>query len=69
MIGQPQVWVGLYFHSDSDSTGGYIEGAYVDDIVVRKCVSGGCPTESIGISASDRSGLYTIPVVKSLDLP
>ena len=69
MIGQPQVWVGLYFHSDSDSTGEYIEGAYVDDILVRKCVGGGCPTGTSGISAADLSQLITFPALKSLQQP
>lgn len=68
MIGEYQVWVGLWFHSDG---GGdiYAEGAYVDDILVRKCVGGGCPVGASGISGPEDSRLYTFPAVKSLDQP
>jgi hypothetical protein len=67
MLGESQVWVGFLFHSDGSVVS--TEGAYVDDILVRKCVGVGCPAESAGISVSDRTGLYTIPVVKSLQQP
>jgi hypothetical protein len=67
MIGQSQVWVGLYFHSDS--SGVLATGAYVDDILVRKCVGGGCPVSASGISVPEGSGLYTFTATKSLDQP
>lgn len=35
--GQPQVWVGIRFLSDWDTV--YPEGAYVDDILIRKNTS------------------------------
>lgn len=38
LLGQPQVWIALIF--DSDENQEYAEGAYVDDIVLRKHVSG-----------------------------
>jgi hypothetical protein len=69
MIGQHEVWVGLYFHSDSISTSDPSEGAYVDDILVRKCVGGSCPADTSRISAVKFSQLNTFPAVKSLDLP
>ncbi len=41
MLGQPQVWIALRF--TSDEAGNAPEGAYVDDVVIRKCVGGTCP--------------------------
>lgn len=38
LMGQPQVWVGLLFASDVSNT--YLEGAYVDNVVLRKYVPG-----------------------------
>jgi hypothetical protein len=42
LLGRPNVWVRLRFRSDPSET--YAEGAYVDNIVLRKCLSGTCPT-------------------------
>ena len=39
LMGQPNVWVALYFSSDSSTTRS--EGGYVDNIVLRKYVSAG----------------------------
>jgi len=66
MIGESEVWVGLWFHSDATVV--YAEGAYVDDILLRKCVGGGCPADS-GVTGSASSGLYTFPATKSLYQP
>ena len=42
LLGQPNVWIGIVFYSDSSTT--FAEGGYVDDIVLRKCPSGAtCP--------------------------
>jgi Zn-dependent metalloprotease len=42
LLGQPNVWIRLRFRSDSSVT--YPEGAYVDNIVLRRCPSGAtCP--------------------------
>ncbi len=41
MLGKPQVWVALNFVSNG--TANFPEGAYVDDVTVRKCVGGICP--------------------------
>ena len=42
LLGQPSVWIALVFYSDSSTN--YAEGGYVDNIVLRKCPSGGtCP--------------------------
>jgi hypothetical protein len=56
MRGQPQVWIALNFVSDGSIS--YPGGAYVDDVVVRKCVGGTCP-ESSGstpLPAAGRAG-------------
>ena len=37
VLGRSQVWVTIYFKSDASNT--LPEGVYVDDIVLRKCVS------------------------------
>jgi hypothetical protein len=39
-LGQPQVWIGFQFFSDSIIT--YSNGAFIDSVVVRKCVSHPC---------------------------
>ena len=45
LMGQPNVWIRLRFYSDYSNT--YAEGGYVDDVVLRKCPSGGtCLTAS-----------------------
>jgi len=36
----PRVWIALVFHSNGSIN--LAEGAYVDDILIRKCVGGGC---------------------------
>ncbi len=38
LMGQPQVWIALTF--SSDAIWNYPEGAYIDDILLRKCTSG-----------------------------
>jgi uncharacterized repeat protein (TIGR01451 family) len=40
LVGQANVWVALYF--DSNASINMSEGGYVDDIVLRKCVTGPC---------------------------
>jgi len=39
-LGQPQVWIGFQFFSDGSIT--YSNGAFIDSVVVRKCVSHPC---------------------------
>jgi hypothetical protein len=42
LVGQPNVWVAITFTSDPAVN--YAEGGYVDNIVLRKCPTGGnCP--------------------------
>jgi hypothetical protein len=45
LLGQPNVWVAIEFVSDASTT--YPEGAYVDNVVLRKCPAGAtCPAAS-----------------------
>ena len=51
--GQPQVWVAIIFISDFSTN--YAEGAYVDNIVLRRCMETTCPglnTISLGAGES-----------------
>lgn len=41
LAGQPRVWIGFYFGTDQDTN--YPEGAYVDNIVLRKSAIGSAP--------------------------
>lgn len=46
LLGQPQVWVALGFYSDDAVP--YAEGAYVDNVVLRRCPQGAtCPADSM----------------------
>ena len=45
LLGQPQVWMAIRFVADETVSKG--EGAYVDDIVVRKCIGQTCPQYSL----------------------
>lgn len=45
LLGQPKVWVALWFESDSSMN--YAEGGYVDNVVLRRCPPGAtCPANS-----------------------
>lgn len=44
MLGRPEVWIAFEFASDGSIHSP--EGAYVDDVVVRKCIDGACPRPS-----------------------
>jgi hypothetical protein len=41
LVGHHQVWVAIVFISDDSVT--YPGGAYVDDLLIRKCMFGACP--------------------------
>lgn len=54
--GQSNVWVALIFLSDGSIN--YPEGAYVDNIVLRKCTSASCPgASSAALSANNGQGV------------
>lgn len=44
-LGQSNVWIALNFYSDASDV--LAEGGYVDNIVLRKCTSTGCPTAAV----------------------
>ena len=45
MLGRPQVWIAFRF--TSYGSGSQAEGAYVDDVEVRKCVGGTCTPSDV----------------------
>ena len=51
LCGQPQVWIGFTFYSDETIT--YLEGAYLDDIVLRKMIGEPAPPTSTPIPTPD----------------
>lgn len=61
LMGQPAVWVALVFESDESVA--FSEGAYVDNIVLRKCTTSSCPTAS---NIAPDSGHSDRPAVKIL---
>jgi TolB protein len=65
LLGQPKVWVALVFSSDAGTN--YAEGGYVDNIVLRKCPTGGtCPAGSAPMRrGEDRISEY---LVRGVDL-
>lgn len=67
LTGQPNVWVALWFQSDS--TNNNPEGVFVDDILLQKCTSGGCSGSSPDLPDSNHTRIINFPAVKSLDLP
>jgi len=52
LLGQPNVWIAFRFYSDASTNAA--EGAYLDDIVLRKCPIGvTCPVSSVVMPARD----------------
>jgi len=51
LMGRSQVWIAFNFYSDS--TINYSEGAYVDNIILRKCMASSCP---VGAVANSNTG-------------
>ncbi|MCX7839851.1 MAG: immune inhibitor A, partial [Anaerolineae bacterium] len=64
LLGQPNVWVAIVFFSD-DSVN-YPEGGYVDNVVLRKCPSGTCPTSA---SQALPSGARIVEFPMQMTLP
>ena len=66
LMGQSQVWVALVFSSNGSIA--YPEGAYVDDVVVRRCYQGPCSSD--GSSALDAfPGMRQAPAERQLHWP
>jgi len=51
LLGQAEVWIALEFTTDSVNT--KPEGGYVDDVVLRVCPGGTCPTLAAAQAPSD----------------
>ena len=64
--GRPQVWVAVQFYTDYSIT--YSEGAYLDNLLVRKCTSGSCPTQTMEEIGPD-ARLIDIPFALTADDP
>ncbi len=63
LTGEPAVWVALIFQSDSSL---YLpEGVHVDDILLRKCTTGGCTLSAREPDVPNR--LEVIPAQKSFE--
>lgn len=71
LLGRPQVWVELWFFSDASVN--YPEGAYVDNIILRKCpegatcLPGGLPVLPVGSRIVEFSSQKEQGMLKSLD--
>lgn len=71
LLGRPQVWVELWFFSDASVN--YPEGAYVDNIILRKCPEGatclpsGLPVLPVGSRIVEFSSQKEQGMLKSLD--
>jgi hypothetical protein len=65
LLGQPNVWIAFLF--GSDSTINKPEGAYVDNIVLRKCTASTCVGSSAVESEPDESQIVTSPAHVTLE--
>ncbi len=65
LLGQTEVYIALYF--ENLSTAGSTEGVYVDDIILRKCVSTSCPTLAADSQSINPPGVASFPAIKSLN--
>jgi len=63
LLGQPNVWIALIFESDSSVT--LSEGGYVDNIVLRKCISGTCTGLNGSTPASEPDRLMEFQAVRT----
>lgn len=65
LLGRSNVWIALIFYSDGSIN--YSEGAYVDNIVLRKCTTpGGCVGGSSTTIASEQGQTVEIPAAFEL---
>jgi len=60
LLGEPQIWVALVFSSNSSVN--YAEGGYVDDVVLRECLRGPCPSGNNVSLAPEGEHVREIPV-------
>ncbi len=59
LIGRPSIWVAIRFYSDG--AGSWPEGAYVDDLVLRKCMPGAMCVSSGAPTLTGLSGVVEAP--------
>jgi len=64
LMGQPNVWVALRFYSNGSTN--YAEGGYVDDIVLRKCMSSSCTGLSSAPPDTVNSEIVEFPIAVTL---
>lgn len=65
LLGRPQVWVKLRFYSDYSVT--YPEGAYIDNVVLRRCPQGAtCPTSTGTAAPSASNEIMELPAMLEL---
>lgn len=65
LLGRTQVWIALVF--ESDQIGSYPEGAYVDNIVLRKCTASRCVDAPGAAVYAEEGTLNVIPASISLE--
>ncbi|MGH2545165.1 MAG: hypothetical protein ACRDIB_20430, partial [Ardenticatenaceae bacterium] len=58
-LGQPNVWIALIFISDPINT--LPEGAYVDNLLLRKCVSPSCLATTTHPARPGTEGIFLRP--------
>ena len=63
LAGKAQVWLCIVFDSDSDTN--LAEGAYVDNILLRKCASA-CPASIIPVGGPAPDTLQVVPAIIEL---
>ncbi len=63
LLGRSQVWVALIFTSDASVV--KTEGAYVDEVVLRKCMGGSCPVMN-SLPDPENSQLVEFPMTIQL---
>jgi murein DD-endopeptidase MepM/ murein hydrolase activator NlpD len=66
LMGQSQVWVALVFSSNGSIA--YPEGAYVDDVVVRRCFQEPCSSDGSG-ALDAFPGMWQAPAERQLYSP
>jgi predicted GH43/DUF377 family glycosyl hydrolase len=62
LIGSPNVWIGIAFLSNEATT--YPQGAYVDNVILNKCVSN-CPSAG-SLAAAESDDIVEYPVMVTL---
>ena len=64
LTGESNVWIGFLFMSDSSVT--YSEGAFVDNVVLRKCTSAACAATELAPQEAGGELLHEWPAQDTL---